>query len=279
MDDPNYESWALEVAIDVEWAHAIAPQAKIILVEADNGTLDGLLAAVDAARKNGADVVSMSWGAPEMATDAGDEDGHFVGDNITFFAAAGDNGHSTFYPAASKYVMGVGATTLKLDKNGNYMSEKGFVGGGGGISQFTPEPPYQIAYGIPNNPSLMRGIPDVAYDGDPQTGVAVYNSTPYLGSVGWLQIGGTSIGPPQWSGLVAIANSLRAPEKPNLTGSDGVLYDAALDKNKDATFNDVSKGFNGSCGKVCHAKPGYDYVTGLGTPEADLLILALRDLQ
>jgi subtilase family serine protease len=278
-NDPNYELWATEMAVDVEWAHAIAPQAKIILVETAGSILNDLLAGVDVARAHGADVVSMSWGGPEADTDAAELDGHFVGDKITFFASAGDTGHGTLYPAASRYVMGVGATTLKLDKNGNYMSETAFSAGGGGISPFKPEPPYQVAYGIPNNPSHMRGIPDVAYDGDPATGVAVYSSIPFQGSVGWLQIGGTSIGPPQWSGLVAIANSLRAPEKPNLTGSLGVLYDAALDKNNDATFNDVSKGVNGSCGKVCHAKPGYDYVTGLGTPEADLLILALKDLQ
>jgi subtilase family serine protease len=276
-NDPNYAFWALEIAIDVEWAHAIAPQAKILLVETANSTLDGQLVGVDVAVNANANVVSMSWGGDEFATEAIEKDGHFVAPNVTFFAAAGDAGHGTIYPAASPFVMSVGATTLNVDKQGNYLSEKAYVFSGGGQSPYEPEPSYQLAYPIPNNPKLQRGTPDVAYDGDPNTGVAVYDSIPYQGSVGWLQVGGTSIGPPQWSGLVAIANSLRAPQKPALTGGQGVLYETVLDKNNVTTFNDVSRGANGKCGKLCHAKPGYDYVTGLGSPQADLLIPALKD--
>jgi subtilase family serine protease len=278
-NDPNYQFWALEIALDVEWAHAIAPEANIMLIECANSTLDGLLAGVDVAVARGASVVTMSWGGPEFATEAATEDGHFVAQNVTFFAAAGDTGHGVIYPAASPYVMSVGATTLKLDNQGNYVSEKASPHSGGGQSAFEPEPVYQLSYPIPNNPKHLRGTPDVAYDGDPDMGFAVFNSIPFDGSVGWLSVGGTSAGAPQWSGLMAIANSLRAPKKPALTGSQGVLYEAALDKNNDATYNDVSKGVNGNCGKLCHAKPGYDYVTGLGSPQADLLIPALKELK
>jgi subtilase family serine protease len=278
-NDPNYAFWALDIAVGVEWAHAIAPQANIMLIETANATLDGLLSGVDVAVAQNANVISMSWGGPEFATEAATEDGHFVAPNVTFFAAAGDSGHGVLYPAASPFVMSVGATTLSLDKQGNYMGEKAFSGSGGGQSAFEPEPLYQLAYPIPNNPKHLRGTPDVAFDGDPNTGVAVFDSIPFGGTVGWFQVGGTSIGPPQWAGLVAIANSLRAPKKSALTGSQGVLYEAALDRADDATYNDVSKGVNGSCGKLCHAKPGYDYVTGLGSPEADLLIPALKELK
>src|SRR5205085_4246185 len=97
-------------------------------------------------------------------------------------------------------------------------------------------------------------------------GVAVYDSSPYAGQAGWFQVGGTSCGPPQWAGLAAIANSMRATQnKPALTGSEGVLYDAS--KASPNNYNDITTG--------SRAKAGYDYSTGLGTPVADNLINAL----
>ena len=273
--------WSLETALDVEWAHAIAPKAKIVLVEAAAATINSLMAAVDIAVRPpySASVVSMSWGGLEWPTESAEEDGHFVGANVTFFAAAGDSGHGTLYPAASPYVMSVGATTLHVDQDGNHLDEKAWSGSGGGLSPFEKEPPYQVAYPIPNNPQHLRGIPDVAYVGNPNTGVAVYDSVPFAGSAGWFEVGGTSVGPPQWAALVAIANSMRQPTKPALTGSQGVLYDAAQDYDGNETYNDIVKGRNGSCGKLCKTKPDYDYVTGLGTPQADLLIRALKRLR
>jgi len=203
-----------------------------------------------------------------------------VASNVTFFAGAGDAGHGTVYPAASPWVMSVGATTLRLDKDGNYQSERAWSETGGGFSLFEPEPAYQSAFPIPNNPMKKRGTPDVAYNGNPNTGVAVFDSVPFGGDTGWFQVGGTSIGVPQWSALVAIANSLRAADKkPALTGSLGLLYDAVQDSNGEMTFHDISNGKDGNCGKQCHARPGYDYLTGLGTPRADLLIPALRSLK
>ena len=279
--DTNYQFWALEIALDVEWAHAIAPKANIVLVEVTGATLDVLLHGVDVAvSEHNPSVVSMSWGGPEFDTEDSDE-GHFVPQNVTFFAGAGDSGHGTLYPAASPSVMSVGATTLHVDKGGNYRNEKAWPGTGGGTSPFGPEPPYQLAYPIPNDPLTMRGTPDVAYDGDPNTGVAVYDSVPFGGATGWSQVGGTSIGVPQWSALVAIANSLRAGDnKPALTGRQGFLYDHKVvqDSNGDMTFHDISNGKDGNCGQQCRARPGYDYLTGLGTPRADLLIPALSSL-
>jgi subtilase family serine protease len=283
--DPNYSFWALEIALDVEWAHAIAPKANIVLVEVAAGTLDVLLGGVDVALKSpySANVVSMSWGGAEFQTEITAEDYHFVpphdNPNVTFFAGAGDSGHGTLYPAASPLVMSVGGTKLSVDQAGNYKNEAAWPGTGGGISPFEPEPMYQSAYPIPNDPQTMRGTPDVAYDGSPDTGLAVFDSVPNGGDTGWFQVGGTSIGPPQWSALVAIANSLRAGDnKPALTGSQGFLYDAVQDSNGDMTFHDISNGRDGNCGNQCRARPGYDYLTGLGTPKADLLIPALRSL-
>jgi subtilase family serine protease len=204
------------------------------------------------------------------AFDDPNEDGHFVGSNVTFFAAAGDSGKGTLYPAASPYVMSVGGTTLNVDQFGNYLGEKAWSGSGGGLSPYEPEPLYQIAYPIPSDSKRLRGTPDVAYNGDPNTGVAIYDSVPYLGQTGWFQVGGTSSGAPQWAGLIAIADSMRHSQKqPALTGSLGVLYDAA--KEADDNYHDIISG--------TRAKVGYDYSTGLGTPKADGLILSLSTLR
>jgi subtilase family serine protease len=266
--------WALEISATVEWAHAIAPRAKLVLVEAGDDQLSSLLAGVDQAVASGARVVSMSWGIPDPVRDEIARDAHFAAANVSFVASSGDFGHGAFYPAASPFVMGVGGTTLHLDSKGNYSTEKAWSGSGGGLSSVEPEPPYQIAYPIPNDPGFMRGTPDVAYDGDPDTGVALFDSVPFGSFVGWFAVGGTSIGPPQWAGLFAIANSLRQQGgKATLTAGKGVLYDAA--KAQPASFNDVSNGKNGSCGTGCKAAPAYDYVTGLGTPRANVLIPTL----
>jgi subtilase family serine protease len=268
--------WAFEIALNVEWAHAIAPQAKILLVEASADTLDDLLAAVDVAVASDLKprTVSMTWGGPEFASEI-TEDNHFIGKDVAFFAASGDSGHGVIYPAASPYVVSVGGTTLQLDKDGNLKSEKAWSGSGGGLSSFEPEPNYQRTFPIPDNPLHMRGTPDVAYDGDPNTGVAVYDSIPYQASTGWFAAGGTSVGPPQWAALFAIVNSMRAKNSP-LTAGPAILYDTA--KEQPAGFRDVTQGQNGSCQTICKAQPSYDYVTGLGSPQADNLIPDLKIL-
>jgi subtilase family serine protease len=264
--------WALEIAVTVEWAHAIAPRAKILLVEAADDQLSSLLLAVDQAVINDASVVSMSWGLPEPVRDQIARDQHFAATNVSFLASSGDFGHGAFYPAASPYVVGVGGTTLHLNSKGDYSNEKAWAGSGGGLSSVEPEPAYQIAWPIPDNLDFRRGTPDVSYDGDPDTGVAVYDSVPFTGAVvGWSTIGGTSIGAPQWAGLFAIANSLRHEAgKAPLTAGTGVLYTAA--KVQGESFNDIDNGKNDSCGTECKAVASYDYVTGLGTPRANILI-------
>ena len=274
--------WAFEISLDVEWAHAIAPKANILLVEAASDQLSDLLAAVDVALASDPQptTVSMSWGLPEPPTapTAVWYDSHFVGKNVknvTFFASAGDLGHGVSYPAASPYVMGVGGTTLQLDKDGNYQSEKAWSDTGGGISSLEMEPVYQSTFPIPNNPQMKRGTPDLAYDGNPNTGVATYDSVPYQGSTGWFEVGGTSVGPPQWAALFAIANSMRDKNSP-LIASQGILYDIAKEQPSD--FRDVTKGKDGTCKPICKAQPGYDYVTGLGSPQADALIRDLKSL-
>ena len=268
--------WALETALDVEWAHAMAPQARILLVEAPSDRLSDLLSAVDVAVQNGAGVISMSWGLPEFSGETLRRN-HFVAPNVSFVAAAGDYGNPGFWPAASPDVTAVGGTKLHLNSHGDYITETALKDGGGGLSEFEVEPLYQSQLNIPENPGGKRGIPDVAYNADPNVGFAVYDSILYLSS-GWIEVGGTSAGAPQWAALIAIANSMRmAADKYPLSGSNESLYRAANSSSYDSNYNDITGGTNtnGHCGPLCSSTRGYDYVTGLGSPQANNLINAL----
>jgi Domain of unknown function (DUF4214) len=283
-EDPT-GGWELETALDVEWAHAIAPYANIVLVEAANdfvnsaGVPPALLHAVSVASSQpGVNVVSMSWGVPEFATET-QYDSYFDTPGVTYVAASGDSGEPPSWPAVSPNVVGVGGTTLEISSSGTYVSETGwgdgfasqFSGGsGGGISQYEPEPAYQKGGFISSvtaaeNPNDMRMSPDVAYDANPSTGVAVYDSV----NGGWQVVGGTSAGTPQWAATVTLADQLRAaanPAEPSLSSAQTLtaLYQEQGD------FHDLTVGNNGSLAGV-----GYDLVTGLGSPEANLLVPAL----
>ena len=267
-------NWAVEIALDIEWAHAIAPQAKIMLVEAPSNNLSDLLAGVDFAVRNGASVVSMSWASAEFSGERS-LDNHFVATGVTFLAASGDNGSGVNYPAASPEVIAVGGTSLTLDKAGNYSSESAWSGSGGGLSKYEYEPLPQAQFPIADDLHGTRGVPDVSYNANPGTGYAVYDSVGVSGYSGWFQVGGTSAAAPQWAALIAITNSQRvAARKANLSSTGTSLY--AVGKSSLSTnFHAVTTGTNGSCGTICDASAGYDYVTGLGTPQSKVLIPAL----
>ena len=265
--------WSNEVAIDTQWAHAIAPGAKIYLVEANSNSFADLLASVTVAVQNGASVVSMSWSGTEFSSETS-VDSFFQAQHVTFVAASGDGGHTTLtsdqgYPAASPYVVAVGGTSLTINSTtGAWMSETAWSGSGGGESVYETEPAYQMGV----QTSGKRGVPDVAYDGNPGTGIPSYSSWACSGCLtGWGQWGATSIGTPQWAALFAIANAERhAAGKAKLTQPQFDLYPAA-----EGDYHDIVSGSNGTCGMLCTAVPGYDFVTGLGSPQANLLIPAL----
>lgn len=265
--------WALEVSLDVQWAHAIAPGADILLVESTNNSFSSLLGAIDVAANNGASVVSMSWGGGEWSGETS-YDSHFNRSGVTFTAASGDSGNGTIYPATSPYVLAVGGTTLHFDNSGSYSSETAWSGSGGGISSYEAEPGYQSSYPIPSTGG-KRGVPDVAYNADPATGVSVYDSTPYSGRTGWFVVGGTSAGAPQWAALVALANQGRRSPLSSSNLASSPEYDAATGSAYASNYHDVTSGTNGNCGSLCTATTGYDFVTGLGSPRADSLVPAL----
>jgi subtilase family serine protease len=259
--------WAQEISLDVEWAHAIAPGAHILLVEARTNSDSDLLAAVDYATSHGAAVVSMSWGGGEFAGETSD-DSHFNHAGVTCVASAGDTGSVVEWPAVSASVVGVGGTSLNVDASGNYLGEAGWGGSGGGISSQVNKPSYQA--NVPQS-STNRTSPDVGYNADPNTGFAVYDS--YIGGFGWGQYGGTSAGAPQWAALIAIADQGRSA-KLSSSGTLNALYGLLSSTNTvDTTkLHDVTSGSSGHFS----AAPGYDLVTGLGTPKADQLIPYLR---
>ncbi len=248
--------WALEMSLDTQWAHAIAPSAKILLVEAKSSSRADLLNAVNYARSR-SDVVaiSMSWGGNEFSSES-NYDAYFTGSGtygaITFFASSGDSGTGAEWPSVSPNVVGVGGTTLNFS-NG-VLQETAWSGSGGGLSVYEPEPSYQSNYGVPSTTG-KRAVPDVSYNADPNSGVSVYDTTSYLGSTGWWVVGGTSAGAPQWAAIKSLG----------LTASNNKFYpDATTDYS--SHFRDITSGTNGICGFYCTAGPGYDYVTGLGSP-------------
>lgn len=267
--------WALEIALDVEWAHVIAPKAKIVLVEASSNSLLALLHAVDVAVQQGASVVSMSWGGDEFSTEK-NYDYHFAVNNVTFTVSSGDSGFGTEWPSSSPLVVAVGGTRLSVDSSGNYISESGWSGSGGGLSKYELEPSYQSSFPVPRDPNGKRAVPDIAYNASPSTGVPVYDTVALSGEKGWFQVGGTSAGAPQWAGLFAVANAIRrAAGKANLSHTNNSLY--AIAKASYGKYHDIRSGSSGSCGALCNAVTGYDTVTGIGSPRASILIPALAN--
>jgi subtilase family serine protease len=248
--------WALEESLDVEWAHAIAPQAKILLVEAKTASGANLLAAIDyAASRKDVVAISMSWGGAEFSEETS-LDSHLVSKSgAVFFAASGDDGAGVEWPASSPNVVGVGGTSLELFKSGVFISESAWSGSGGGVSAYEPEPDYQKAYSIPKA-NGHRAVPDVAYNADPQSGYAVYRTTGSSKN-GWYTVGGTSAGAPQWAAIHALSLSVS-------------LLKLYADKSSADTlkfFRDITSGANGTCKYYCNARARYDYVTGLGVPQ------------
>jgi subtilase family serine protease len=267
-------NWALEISLDVEWACAIAPGANILLVEASTNSFSNLLTAVDYAAKH-TQVVSMSWGGSEFSSESSD-DFHFNVTGVSFTASSGDNGTGAQYPVASPDVIGVGGTTLPLDSAGNLTgSETAWSGSGGGISAFEAEPAYQSSYPIPNTGG-KRGIPDVSYDADPNTGVSVYDTTSLQGQSGWFVVGGTSAGAPQWAALIVLVDQGRTSSLSSNNLSSSPEYNAAARAVYASNYRDITSGTNGSCGSVCTASTGYDFVTGLGSPLANNLVPYLQ---
>jgi hypothetical protein len=264
--------WQIEESLDIEWAHVIAPAAKIALIECNSSSFTDLFAGVSAAGGIPNVVcVSMSWGSNGEFLGENSFDSTFSASGVTYLGATGDSGESaTSYPAASPDVVAVGGTTIHFASgttDGTYGRETVWSGTGGELSPYESKPSYQNAV----LSGTERGTPDVSMDADPNTGVAIYDSYDFGTSAPWAQYGGTSLSTPMWAALIAIADQGRAGASLTpLSGSSQTLpklYSAAA-----TNFHDVTSGSNGSGN---NATVGYDTVTGIGTPVADVLLNTL----
>lgn len=272
--------WALETSLDVEYAHAMAPSASIVLIETSSASSSSLItSAVNYAyNTTHANVISMSWGLAESSMTSAqlksyDSTFQYVGQHgVIMVAASGDNGANdgtsaptVNFPAASPYVVGVGGTTLTTSvvKGVTTYQRSAWNSSGGGISQYFSEPTYQSSNGI----SLSgRGVPDVSYDANPNTGVWVYDTTTYEGVTGWIGVGGTSAGAPQWAAIFAEAQQAN----PSLNGANVLtaLYSVYSSSSYGTAFHDITSGYNGAFSSTT----GYDEVTGIGSPDVTALL-------
>ena len=268
-----------EFALDVEWAHAVAPGASIIIVEPSaSGHEAAAKTMYFAASLPGVSVVSSSWASGEYS-DETNMDQYFVTpaghQGVTFFGSSGDgkDGYAPSYPAMSPNFVAVGGTYLTLDSNGDYQSETAWNHSQGGTSLYESEPVYQNGV----NTTGYRQTPDVAAVGSPKSGVAVYNSFAHP-DTGWDPdaTGGTSLSAPVWGGLVAIANQLRA--QAGLGSLDGVSQTLPrLYQLNSADFHSITAVEPGALAagdprSTDLSAGGYNLFTGLGSPVANLLV-------
>ena len=268
------DGWAGEETLDVEWAHAIAPGAAIVVVEAASDSQSDLMTAVTTARSlPGVVAISMSWGGSESASQLTYDSlfttpgGHT---GITFVAASGDQGAAggAEWPASSPNVLAVGGTSLTLGAGNTIAGETTWSGSSGGYSQYEAEPTWQESV----QQTGRRSTPDVSFDADPNTGVEVYTTDPSDGQGSWQVVGGTSVGAPAWAAILAIADQGRADA--GLTSLDGAtqtlpaLYSfASTDYNSTASTTssgaaDPTSGVPGG-GRLFGGFGGFGFFRGL----------------
>jgi kumamolisin len=252
---PPYDmGWEFEESLDIQWAHAMAPEAKIVLVEAASNSFKDLMSAEDVAARMvnaaGGGEVSNSWGGGEFSGETA-YDSHFLKAGVVFLASAGDY-PGTSWPGTSPNVVSAGGTTVRRNPStGNFVAEAPWDSAGGGVSALEPRPSYQnkLSYTVGN----YRGVPDLSFDSNPATGVWVYDSN--VG--GWNIVGGTSVASPALAGILNLAGSFYTSSNAELTAIYGKLGVAA-------NFTDIASGY---CGPYAGytAGAGWDFCTGVGS--------------
>ncbi|WP_085316957.1 S53 family peptidase [Derxia lacustris] len=273
---PGYSAgWAQEAALDVQWAHALAPLARIVLIEAVSASTVELAGAIRLANALGRGVVSMSFGAGEGGWMSGYDGALFSTAGMTYVASTGDSGTQANWPAISASVLAVGGTTLGWTGSGT-RTEKAWASAGGAASTVVARPAYQGLAGLPSMPTGNRRVDaDVAFNADPYSGVFTAFTASGASAASWLSMGGTSAGAPAVAGHFAAANALRQlAGKATLGKPHATLYGAvaAVAGNYASVFADVKTGANGTCSTGCIARAGYDFPTGLGSLNFDALM-------
>jgi subtilase family serine protease len=304
-------NWAAETTLDVEWAHAMAPDASIVLLTSPVDETEGVQGMPEflaleqyALDHHLGQVISQSWGATEntLFDPAGQQVfnsfealyARAAVQKVTVLASAGDTGSTNYdlnfdlypfpvvgFPASSPLVTAVGGTSLTADTSGNYQSEVVWDGDGatgGGVSQVFTEPAYQLTLPRGAQATLHghRGIPDISWNADPDTPILIYLS--FLGpdAAGYYTIGGTSEGSPQWAGVVADMNQLLGHPIGFL---NPYLYALGPLNGFTGVYHDITVGNNGFAGVPGYpATPGWDASTGEGTPNVGRLVHAIAAL-
>jgi len=256
-------AWSLEACLDIEWAHAMAPNARIVLVEAADNSIMGLMKAVAVANEivsphgQGFGEISMSFGASEWPLE-GLYDGFFTQPGVVYIAGSGDVGGKTNYPSTSPNVIAAGGTSIQRtlitagvpNPSGQFLKEIGWAGSGGGSSSYVTRPEYQNS--IVSIVGTQRGVPDVSFDANPFSGVSIYTTTSYRGFSGWLVLGGTSVAAPSIAGII---------------NTEGHYYNST-EIELDHIYSELGTGslrdiVVGKAGKFT-ATTGWDFVTGVG---------------
>ena len=249
----------IESALDIEWAHAMAPNAKIFLVEARNNNLNNLFNAAAVASNlvaaNGGGEVSMSFGGGEFPQET-TFDAVLTTPNVVYFASAGDS-PGPEYPSVSPNVISAGGTSISRDTTtGNFILESTWQDAGGGSSEFEPRPGFQDK--LRRIIGDTRATPDFSFDANPTSGVWVFDTNPVLGT-GWFVVGGTSVSAPSLAGIVNLAGSFRASSQAENT--ELYRHVSEGDAFRDITF--------GNCGlsNDNFATSGWNFCTGVGVPK------------
>ena len=252
--------WSLKSSLDVEWAYAMSPNAKIYLVEAASDYTSDLLAAVDVASnlvaKAGGGIVSMSWGGSEF-TGQTTYDSHFKAANVTYIASSGD-APGVSWPSSSAFVVSAGGTSISRNPaTGDFVGEMTWQQAGSGLSSIVARPTYQNS--LTSLVGSHRGVPDIAAVADPDTGVWVYAqyACTYIydcGGTDWLPVGGTSAAAPVEAGVMSHKGVKYSTSQAALSA----LYGSSI------TFRDIK---SGNCGPYAGylAASGWDLCTGRGS--------------
>ena len=266
-------SWELEESLDLDMVSAICPNCRIMLVEAsfDHASIPNaydpsiaqFAAAENSAVALGATFISNSWGGPESVADQA-YNSAFRHPGVTITVAAGDAGYGVSYPASTQFVTSVGGTSLTpAPGTSRGWTESAWSGTGSGCSAIGAKPAWQAPDNRSPDGCLTRTDNDVSAVADPNTGVWIYDTYPYLGqALDWQPIGGTSAASPIIAAVYALAGT---PKRATYPAS--YLYQ----KGHSAHLYPVTSGTNGWCetfrAYLCHGEPGYDAPTGLGTPD------------
>jgi kumamolisin len=264
--------WELEESLDIEYSHAMAPNATIYLVEANSNFDSDLFPAVQVAsnlvacgqtttcpaHSKGRGEVSMSWGGGEFTQET-ELDAFFTTPGVVYFASAGDS-PGVIYPCASPNVVCAGGTTTARNENtGNFIAEIAWSDAGGGISQVEPIPSYQAGNrGVARQLGGFRGVPDLSSDSNPTTGLWLWDTFPVDGDeTGWFIVGGTSAASPTLAGIVNASGQFASSSVAELSA----LYSF----DSFGKFNDITYG---ACGNYSgtFSSFGWDLCTGFGSP-------------